>query len=79
MCDADFLRERAVALVFFVVAVDDGFRQVLRIILAQPLIKTCTEKDTNISLDGKVITNTIERVQRERGLSLVRGGMSCGF
>ena len=44
------------------VPLEKAMRQVLRAI---------QEKDTSISLDGKVITNTIERIQKERGLSLL--------
>ena len=32
--------------------------------------------EVNLYLDGKQITTTVERVQRERGLSLMNGGLA---
>lgn len=43
------------------------------------LLRVIADKNTSISLDGKVITNTVERIQKERGLSLMNGGVSYGF
>jgi len=37
------------------------------------LLRAILEKGTSVSLDGKVITSTVERIQRERGLPLLSG------
>ena len=38
------------------------------------LLRELLSKETNVSIDGKSITKTVERVQRERGRTLVMGG-----
>ena len=39
------------------------------------LLQGILEKETNISLDGKTLTNSVEKYQRERGRTLITGGV----
>lgn len=39
------------------------------------LTQVVERKNTTVSIDGKTLTNTVERVQRERGASIMSGGV----
>lgn len=43
------------------------------------LLRAILEKGTTINLDGKEITKKVEKVQRERGTTLLPGGVAVGW
>lgn len=43
------------------------------------LLRAILEKGTTVSLDGKEITKKVEKVQRERGTTLLPGGVAVGW
>lgn len=43
--------------------------------VANQLVSAIIEKESTVVIDGKTITNTVEKVQRERGASIMAGGV----
>ena len=39
------------------------------------LLRAILEKESNVSIDGRTLTNSVEKYQRERGRVLISGGV----